>query len=177
MNPRWSVPALLAAMLLAGCGGAPSRPATEAVGGESARADGQSTGASAAALAAPTPAAVDAAAVPPPINDENSVYFARGATVVDAAGEAKLRRHAERLKENPRQVVTLVGHTDHLGSRSYNLAIAEQRTAAVAELLRAMGVSRSQLHRYSVGSEKPGLSCRVESCRKKMRRVDIVYRD
>ena len=63
----------------------------------------------------------------------NSIYFARGATRIDPAGQDKLRHHAARLKENPAQVVTLAGYTDGLGSDSYNLAIADQRIEAVAK--------------------------------------------
>lgn len=113
----------------------------------------------------------------PTITDENSIFFVAGATRVDPVGAAKLRRHAARLKENPRQDVTLVGHTDNLGSSSYNLAIAEQRAAAVARMLQSMGVSRSQIRHYGMGDEKTGPTCRTAACRQKKRRVDLIYSD
>ncbi|MDX9706397.1 MAG: OmpA family protein, partial [Azospira sp.] len=67
----------------------------------------------------------------PEIPDTDKIFFAVNATEVDEAGRRKLRAHADRLKANRRLRVTLVGHTDHHGSRSYNLAIAERRTAVV----------------------------------------------
>ena len=61
----------------------------------------------------------------------NAMFFQRGSALLDDPALTVLRLHAERLRENSRLVVMLVGHTDHLGSRSFNLAIAERRTAAV----------------------------------------------
>jgi len=110
----------------------------------------------------------------PALDDANSIFFAPGAAKINAAGTAKLREHAVRLKANPRLMVTLVGHTDHLGSRSYNLAIAEQRTAAVAEQLASLGVRRTQIRHYGIGNEKAS-TCRSADCRQRMRRVDLIY--
>jgi outer membrane protein OmpA-like peptidoglycan-associated protein len=56
----------------------------------------------------------------------------------------KLRQHAEYLKQNPKTVVTLVGYVDDAGSRSYNLAITEQRILAVKQLLRTYGTPASR---------------------------------
>jgi outer membrane protein OmpA-like peptidoglycan-associated protein len=55
----------------------------------------------------------------------------------------KLRQHAEYLKQNPKTVVTLVGYVDDAGSRSYNLAITEQRILAVKQLLRTYGTPQA----------------------------------
>lgn len=117
------------------------------------------------------------AAEAPAVADENSIFFASAATQLDAAGQAKLHRHAARLKDNPQLTVTLVGHTDNLGSTSYNLAIAEQRAATVARALQAMGVGRGQIRHYGLGDEKAGPACKTAGCRQKRRRVDLVYPD
>ncbi|MBW7902230.1 MAG: OmpA family protein [Rhodocyclaceae bacterium] len=177
--------ALLAA--LAACGGQPPRPdaaATAAPEAAARRAPEPAATTAAPADAAP-PAAAEtqdappAAAVPaaPDIPDTDRIFFASGAAAVDDEGRRKLRAHAGRLKENRRLSVTLVGHTDHLGSRSYNLAIAERRTTAVAEVLTSFGVGRSQIRSYGVGSEKRGTACRTAECRSRMRRVDLIYPD
>lgn len=107
-----------------------------------------------------------------------SIYFHMGDTRVDQTGQQELRRHAARLKEHPRTVVTLAGSTDDLGSDSYNLAIAEQRIDAVARLLRAYGVARNQLNpgrRYAVEQGRLATTCRTAACCQKMRRVDLIY--
>ena len=112
------------------------------------------------------------------LEEVNSIYFAKGATRIDPAGQNKLRQHAARLKENPAQVVTLAGYTDDLGSDSYNLAISDQRIEAVAKLLRTYGVPKKQIHplrRYSVGRRESMPDCRTKECRQLMRRVELIY--
>lgn len=110
-----------------------------------------------------------------PINHENNIYFALGATNVDQAGENKLREHAARLKEDPKLLVTLIGLTDNSGSRSVNLLIAEQRVDAVAKRLRSYGVQNSQIRRYPLGSKTADESCNTAACRQIMRRVELSY--
>lgn len=112
---------------------------------------------------------------PPAIREGRSVFFARRSSDISSEALSVLELHASRLRADSRLVVTLVGHSDHLGSRSYNLAIAEQRVAAVAKALRNMDVQRGQIRKYGLGSEKPGLLCQSEQCRRKLRRVDLVY--
>ena len=133
-----------------------------------------SSSASAPPLDAPPTKDTDSVA----LEAANSIYFARGATRIDPAGQDKLRHHAARLKENPAQVVNLAGYTNDLGSDSYNLAIADQRIEAVAKLLRTYGVPKKQIHplrRYSVGRAGSMAACRTTDCRQKMRRVELIY--
>ena len=73
-------------------------------------------------------------------------------------------------------LLTLVGHADDQGSRSYQLARAEQRLEAVFQALRRMGVAVRQLKRYPVGREKGNPGCNAPECRVSMRRVELIYR-
>jgi outer membrane protein OmpA-like peptidoglycan-associated protein len=111
----------------------------------------------------------------PTVDVENSVFFASADATLDADDKAKLVLHATRLKADPKLVVTLVGHTDHLGSPSYNLAIADKRIDAVFAQLRAHGVPARQIRRYGMGGETAPINCRSAACRQQMRRVDLVY--
>jgi len=106
---------------------------------------------------------------------QNNIYFSLGGVTVNSRERAKLQQHASYLKEHPEQSVTLIGYTDDLGSRNYNVAIAEQRVAAVRKLLRSYRVPGGQIRRYSVGSEKTPKTCKTEQCRQKMRRVELRY--
>ena len=112
----------------------------------------------------------------PVIREGDAVFFATGsASLRPGADDEVLRTHAERLRDDPTLMVTLIGHTDHHGSRSMNLALAERRTAAVAARLRELGVPPRQLRQRSYGHEKARGGCRSESCRSRLRRVDLVY--
>ena len=107
--------------------------------------------------------------------DEVNIYFSAGVTAVDGAGQATLRRHADYLKKNPKKTLTLVAYTNDLGSRSYNLAIAEQRLLSVSKLIRSYGVSARQIRPHSVSREKIPAACKSAECWKMARRVELVY--
>ena len=109
------------------------------------------------------------------VNLDNSVFFPAGGTELDAASLKRLAALAERLKAMEEGIVTLHGYTDHLGSPSYNLAIAEQRVNAVATALRRNGIAVTQIRRNAVGSERVPAACRSVQCRRLMRRVELVF--
>ncbi|HMW16824.1 MAG TPA: OmpA family protein [Accumulibacter sp.] len=108
--------------------------------------------------------------------EKRTVYFSLAGVAIDSEGHERLRENALKLKEDPQLIVTLVGHTDNLGSVAYNLAVADRRIDAVSDRLRALGVPRSQIRRMPLGSEESSkLKCDVESCRRLMRKVELVY--
>ena len=109
------------------------------------------------------------------VNLDNSVFFPAGGTELDAASLKRLAALAERLKAMEEGIVTLHGYTDHLGSPSYNLAIAEQRVNAVATALRRNGIAATQIRRNAVGSERVPAACRSVQGRRLMRRVELVF--
>lgn len=161
---------LVLALLLAGCATTAPQPASPDL-----KIDTRPPAASAApAIAAPVAEPAPEAPAPA-IDDANAVYFASGSTEVDAAGEQKLRAHALRLSADRKTIVTLTGLTDNQGSRSFNLLLAEQRIESVARILRSLGVQKSQIRPYALGSKAPAVACRSAACRGKMRRVEIDY--
>ena len=109
------------------------------------------------------------------VDEKNSIFFASSSAALDAVAEQQLRQHATRIKAEPGLVVRLVGHTDDLGSRAYNLAIAEQRVNAVYGFLRRAGVPIRQLRRSGAAGDIAGKSCESAECRAKKRRVELVY--
>ena len=165
-DPR-RLAAMLAAFLITGC--AAIAPAPEVEQGAKA----PDTVTMPALPSGPPP--LSEAQVIAAVDMENSLFFDSGVTEIDAAGMAKLRVHAERLKDDPKLRVKLIGYTDEQGSRSYNLAIAEKRVLAAYEVLRSYGVRAGQLQRHNMGGEKGRKSCRSVECRKLMRRVELVY--
>lgn len=115
--------------------------------------------------------------VVPPLDYEHNVYFPLGSHALDSKAMIALKRHAKRLNADPRLVVTLIGHTDDLGSLEYNDALCLKRAKAVEQALLDLGVSPRQIHiapRY--GYEKaPGQPCRTEACRRALRKVELHY--
>lgn len=155
---------LLLATVLAACATPPAPANKASIPPETA------TAAPAAEAVAETP---QAAPMAEPVR-ENSVFFASRSSDINEEGLATLRRHAERLKDNKELKVMLVGMTDDLGSRTYNLAMADRRIAAVQHQLRELGVRPQQIRRYNAGGEQ-GRACTSPECRSTMRRVELRY--
>lgn len=113
---------------------------------------------------------------PPAPDREHSVYFSLGSAAIDNAAREVIHRHAAKLKADPRIKVALLGHTDHSGSREYNVALGQARVNAVERELRALGVPGNQIRRRPFGNEKAGTAnCGSEACRQSLRRVELRY--
>ena len=119
------------------------------------------------------PAANNVAAMP--ANPEESIFFSPGASAIASAERRKLKPLASRLQADRRQTVTLVGHANDNGSRSFNLAVADARIGAVASALKKLGVAAYQIRKRVLGDEQVPADCRASACRKAMRRVDFLF--
>ena len=108
-------------------------------------------------------------------SEDNTIFFPTDSNTVDDLGRQKLRQHAERLKQSPKKFVTLVGSTDGQGSRSYNLALAEERLMAVNKLLRTYGVSPRQIRRNRIGIGKNRAPCTGPDCHQEMPKIVLMY--
>jgi OOP family OmpA-OmpF porin len=55
------------------------------------------------------------------------------------------------LKENPARTVSIEGHTDSIGSESYNLELSEHRADAVRQFLIAQGIEGGRIAAVGYG--------------------------
>lgn len=108
--------------------------------------------------------------------EKRKIYFSPGGAGIDNEGDERIRANAQKLKEDSQLIVTLVGHTDNLGSTAYNLAVADRRIESVINRLRGLGVPRNQIRRLPLGNEESNkIKCDSENCRRLMRKVEFVY--
>ena len=112
-----------------------------------------------------------------PANPAETIFFSPGASTISSSERGKLKPLAARLKADRRLAVTLIGHANDTGSRSFNVAIADARIAATVAALKKMGVAAYQFRKRIVGDEKVPANCRSAECRRSMRRVDLVFSD
>lgn len=113
-------------------------------------------------------------------NDPNSpqakvIYFMLDSSDVQPDFVPVVLAHAQYLVANPSIHIILEGNSDERGSREYNVALGEQRARSVANIMKAHGVSDSQLQTVSYGEEKPAAMGSDESAWEQNRRVEIVY--
>lgn len=102
--------------------------------------------------------------------DHYTFHFDTDDYNIGAANLAELKTHAEFLKRYPNFTLTISGHTDQSGSRTYNQKLSEQRAQLVAEVLKTHGVSASQLIVDGYGETVPVSENAAEN-----RRVELEY--
>jgi outer membrane protein OmpA-like peptidoglycan-associated protein len=105
------------------------------------------------------------------------VHFAPGQVHVQRADQKALDAAAVWLKANPDHLVILEGHTDVVGPRAANLALAQRRAKWVMDYLVARGVPASRITVVSRG--EGGILCADKStaCQGRNRRVHFLVRE
>lgn len=98
-----------------------------------------------------------------------------------AEGKAALDEAAAKIKANPEiKVVVVTGHTDRIGSDSYNQKLSERRANQVKDYLVAQGVDKAIIEAVGKGEAEPVAQCtgnkatkKLISCLQPNRRVTI----
>jgi outer membrane protein OmpA-like peptidoglycan-associated protein len=103
----------------------------------------------------------------------SQLLFDFGKANVMESNKVDLQKLAETLKEYPDTDLLIVGHTDDVGSDSFNQTLSEKRAAAVSNQLSIMGVSSNRLKIEGKGESIPTASNDNESGRSQNRRVEI----
>jgi len=86
----------------------------------------------------------------------HELYFATGSAEMDEASQPTLQRIAEILDGNPDWNLTLVGHTDDIGTPESNLDLSRRRAERVKEVLVTdHGIDPSQLQAEGRGETEP----------------------
>lgn len=80
------------------------------------------------------------------------------------------------LARYPKTTVTVIGHTDNIGSDAYNQALSERRARSVVNYLGDHGVARDRLEAVGRGETQPRASNATEAGRQLNRRVEILIR-
>ncbi len=103
----------------------------------------------------------------------NAVYFDFNKATLNDDSKTELNKVVSLLKEQPRAIVELSGHSDNTGSEAGNLALSEQRVKAVLKYLSQQGISANRIRTEFQGSGRPLESNETEQGREKNRRVEF----
>ncbi len=87
-----------------------------------------------------------------------------------------LDKVANVLSRYPKTNVTVVGHTDSIGTESYNQDLSERRARSVSNYLAANGVDATRLFSLGQGETQPRASNATEAGRQLNRRVEILIK-
>ncbi|MBL8447704.1 MAG: OmpA family protein [Zoogloeaceae bacterium] len=138
----------------------------------------------------PAPAAAPAAAGPKPSAEKIKLaadaLFDFDKATLRPEGKAKLDDLAAKSKQVKLEVILAVGHTDRLGSDSYNQSLSEKRAAAVKSYLVSKGIEPNRVYTEGKGEKQPvtgttcnkmgkesGKNAKLVACLQPDRRVEI----
>jgi len=155
---------------LAGCDGVPVPAAPAAP----APAPAPSPAPAAAAAPAPAPApALVAAPTSEKVTFAADAFFDFDKSVLKPEGRAKLDDLVSKMSGLNLEVIIAVGHTDSVGSDTYNQKLSIRRSEAVKSYLVSKGVEKNRVYTEGKGEKQPVADNKTSEGRAKNRRVEI----
>lgn len=106
----------------------------------------------------------------------NDVFFAFDKYNLTTESKGTLERNADELKRASQSRITIEGHCDERGTKSYNLALGEKRAKAAMDYLVALGINGSRITIVSYGKERPFDPGHDEAAWAKNRRAHFVLK-
>ena len=103
----------------------------------------------------------------------SQLLFDFGKTDLKDANKMDLQKFAETLKQYPDTDLLIVGHTDNVGSDSYNQSLSKKRANAVSSQLAYSGITKNRLKVQGKGESQPTAANNTEESRLQNRRVEI----
>ena len=84
-----------------------------------------------------------------------NIYFEFDSDELTSESEEGVNEIYDFLIEYPEIKIELVGHTDDMGSESYNQLLSERRALSVAKALIGKGISAERIKTKGCGSTQP----------------------
>ena len=135
------------------------------------------------AAPAPAPAAAAPAARPAPapvappaatkVTYAADAFFDFDKSVLKPEGKAKLDDLVGKIKDINLEVIIAVGHTDAVGSDSYNQKLSVRRSESVKAYLVSKGIEKNRVYTEGKGEKQPVADNKTSEGRAKNRRVEI----
>jgi OOP family OmpA-OmpF porin len=130
---------------------------------------------------APTPVAPPpppaAAVIPAPTSEKVTfaadAFFDFDKSVLKPEGRAKLDDLVSKMSGLNLEVIIAVGHTDSVGTDSYNQRLSIRRSEAVKSYLVSKGVEKNRVYTEGKGEKQPVADNKTAEGRAKNRRVEI----
>ena len=107
------------------------------------------------------------------MKDLSNALFKFGSFKLGETEKGYLDTVAEWIKSEPEINVEIGGHTDNVGSDSYNQKLSEQRAKAVHDYIVSQGVDKSRLSYKGYGESEPIATNETEAGRQRNRRVEL----
>ena len=103
----------------------------------------------------------------------NNLIFQTGSSTIEPSSYIELNEVVVMLKNNPKMVIQLEGHTEIAGSAKLNLKLSQDRVDAVKNYLKSHGSDPSRIKTKAYGSTRPISRENTEEARSMNRRVEL----
>lgn len=107
------------------------------------------------------------------IDISSEISFDFGSAALKPAFMPTLEKVSEILQRYPKTIIHVVGHTDSVGSESYNMTLSRQRAESVSGYFISNGVSSNRLVSTGRGESEPRATNETEAGRQLNRRVEL----
>lgn len=101
------------------------------------------------------------------------IYFGQGSYQLRPDSQDILKQVVGYMKEHPKYILQIVGHTDNVGNAQINQSLSIYRALVTATFLTRQGVTDGQLVKDGVGSNQPIMPNDIEANRALNRRVSL----
>lgn len=108
------------------------------------------------------------------VNFKEKVLFAFNSSDLGPNAQGNLDKLVTILNKYPDTNIEVIGHTDSIGSDSYNQTLSERRAASVTDYLRSHDIAPSRLSTKGMGKTDPIATNATEDGRAQNRRVEFV---
>ena len=105
-----------------------------------------------------------------------NIQFEYNSAALTESSEAGIQMLTEFLQRNPLLKVELAGHTDNVGSDSYNLKLSSERAEVVRQALVNKGIDATRLTAQGYGTTQPLVPNDSEEHRAMNRRTEMVVK-
>jgi outer membrane protein OmpA-like peptidoglycan-associated protein len=105
-----------------------------------------------------------------------TLYFHTGTTIITAESRRLLKELLPKIATRKTSEVTVVGHTDRVGTRKMNYKLGLDRAQEIRDLLVSQGIDPKVIEVTSHGEDNPLVKTEDDVPEPKNRRVEIVIR-
>jgi outer membrane protein OmpA-like peptidoglycan-associated protein len=105
-----------------------------------------------------------------------TLYFTTATAELTAQSRQSLNEVRQKIKGFPAAQVTVIGHTDRVGSDESNDALSLKRAAAIRDLLVQIGIARQAIEIVGRGEREPVVQTADGVAEERNRRVEIKLR-
>lgn len=104
---------------------------------------------------------------------QNDILFNFDSFELSSQAQTMLNQLCVVINEIPNTKVNIIGHTDNVGDKNYNMVLSKNRALSVGNYMRSSGVDGDNITEDGKGLSSPIADNKTESGRAKNRRVEI----